>query len=467
MKLAAVTGRATQRLFAGVQALGDGMARHRRWISAVQWCVIAFYAITVSVPAFLPPPSNDASMLNNLTLFAQFLFWGVWWPGVILTTLFAGRVWCGVLCPEGALSEAVSHYSANKPIPRWVKWEGWKFVAFLSTTVWGQLVSVYEYPKPVLLILGGSTVAAVVAALLWGRNRRIWCRHLCPVNGVFGLLSRYSFWQFRVDRKAWDSVRAVRPVDCAPLVDIRRMTGTSACHMCGRCSGHRDAVAMVPRAFGDEIVATREEAPSAWEIRLLIFGMIGLAIGAFQWSASPWLITVKQLLAEWLIEHDSFWLLQDNAPWWLLTHYPAANDVFTWLDGGLILGYIGVATVLVGGWTWLWLKLAARTLPGQPLANFRAIACCLIPLAGVSLFLGLSSLSISQLKAEGLTLAWLPTVRGLFLAGGQIACMWTAWRWLRRHFADLYWARSGCVFGFFVVASLPVPLSWIEMFYVW
>ena len=450
-----------------VRALGDGMARHRRWISAIQWFVIVFYAVTVSVPAFLPPPPNGASMLNNLTLFAQFLFWGIWWPGVILATLFAGRVWCGVLCPEGALSETASRFSANLTIPRWVKWDGWKFVAFLMTTVWGQLVSVYEYPKPVLLILGGSTFAAIVAALLWGRNRRVWCRHLCPVNGVFGLLSRYSFWQFRVDRKAWDSGRATGPVDCAPLVDIRRMTGTSACHMCGRCSGHRDAVTLVPRMFGNEIVATREEMPSAWEIRLLIFGMIGLAIGAFQWSASPWLITAKQFLAEWLVDHDSFWLLQDNAPWWLLTHYPAANDVFTWLDGALVLGYIGIATVLVGGWTWLWLKLGARVLPGDRLANFRGLACCLIPLAGVSLFLGLSSLSISQLKAEGLTLAWLPTMRGLFVAAGQTACLWTAWRWLRRHFADIHGLRFVGVFGIFLVASLPVPLSWIEMFYVW
>jgi len=71
------------------------------------------------------------------------------------------------------------------------------------------------------------------------------------------------------------------------------------------------------------------------------------------------------------------------------------------------------------------------------------------------------------LKAEGLTLAWLPTMRGLFVAAGQTACLWTAWRWLRRHFADIHGLRFVGVFGIFLVASLPVPLSWIEMFYVW
>ncbi|MCZ7655463.1 MAG: hypothetical protein M5R42_16250 [Rhodocyclaceae bacterium] len=40
-----------------------------------------------------------------------------------------------------------------------------------------------------------------------------------------------------------------------------------------------------------------------------------------------------QKAAEWLVEREWFGPLESNAPWWLLTHYPEANDVFTWLDG--------------------------------------------------------------------------------------------------------------------------------------
>jgi hypothetical protein len=69
--------------------------------------------------------------------------------------------------------------------------------------------------------------------------------------------------------------------------------------------------------------------------------MLGVAIGAFQWTVSPWFVALRQRAAEWLVEREVFWPLESNAPWWLLTHYPEANDVFTWLDGALILAYIG------------------------------------------------------------------------------------------------------------------------------
>ncbi|HUO97800.1 MAG TPA: 4Fe-4S binding protein, partial [Rhizomicrobium sp.] len=119
--------------------LGDWMAAHRRAILGIQWAIVAFYAVLVVLPAFLPHPNPDARLFSSdfgaasfvdpqycttpgtmaiqdktptaaawyerLVLLAQYLFWGVWWPFVILSIMFMGRVWCGVLCPEGALAE--------------------------------------------------------------------------------------------------------------------------------------------------------------------------------------------------------------------------------------------------------------------------------------------------------------------------------------------------------------------------
>lgn len=444
------------------------MRRYRRVILGIQWAVVVFYIALVTVPAFLPLPGTGSSVLNNLTVFAQFMFWGIWWPFVIVSTLALGRVWCGVFCPEGTLTELASRHGLGRPVPRWLKWGGWPFAAFVITTVYGQLVSVYEYPKTVLLVLGGSTVAAVAVGFVYGKGKRVWCRHLCPVSGVFALLARLAPVHFKVDREKWDAAATTHPtpVNCAPLVDIRRMKSGSQCHMCGCCSGQRDAVILVSRLPGAEIANLKPAEAGAWEARLLVFGIIGTAVGAFQWSSSPWFVMIKTRIAEWLIERDSFALLQDNAPWWLLTHYPEANDVFTWLDGIGVLAYICATALILGGWITLWLRLAGALLPGSTKQNAHWLAYALIPMGGLGVFLGLSSLTVTLIKAEGVIMPWLPEVRGALLA---LAALWSLWLGGRMLFALPGASRAVRLTALVCLSTAigGVVLPWIYLFYIW
>lgn len=445
--------------------LGEAMRRYRGWILGLQWAVLALYLFLVVTPAFLPLPDSQASLWNNLTRFAQFAFWGIWWPFVLISMMLMGRVWCGVLCPEGFVTEQVSRFGLGRPVPRWIKWGGWPFVAFLGTTVYGQLVSVYEYPKAALLVLGGSTVAAIAVGLVYGRNKRVWCRHLCPVNGVFGLLSRLAPVHFRTDRAAWDAAtpRRVIPINCAPLVDIRRMDSAAECHMCGRCAGHRDAVRLAARAPGSELARLDAAEANVWEVRLLLYGIIGTAIGAFQWSASPWFVQAKIAIAEWLVERDAYALLADDIPWWLLTHYPEANDVFTWLDGLLILAYIAITALVIGGWISLWLRIAGRMLR-DPGAHLR-LAYALVPLGGVGVFLGLSGLTVTLLAAEGVTLTALPEARGALLVVATLGSLALGAIHLQRSPAAP--ARRIVALGAFAAATAGSFLPWVVMYFVW
>ncbi len=303
--------------------LGHAMRRHGALIRKLQWLVVLVYAALLVIPALLPLPPGSARLLDNLTLFAQFVFWGLWWPFVLLSIVLFGRLWCGVLCPEGSLSEWASQHGLGRGTPRWMRWGGWPTLGFLLTTLYGQLISVYDYAQAALLILGGSTLAAMLVGYLYGRGKRVWCRYLCPVSGVFALLAKLAPLHFHVDEQRWRENQPphLPPPNCAPLLDIRRMRGASACHACGRCSGQRDAVRLIARSCNEEIVEYGREDANAWPVRLLLYGVIGLAMGAFQWTVSPWFVTLKQYLAEWLVEREIFWPLQADAPWWLL-HAP-------------------------------------------------------------------------------------------------------------------------------------------------
>ena len=79
----------TQRSRGRLENIGLFLRRNRRLIVTVQWAVVVVYAALVIIPAFLPLPPEDAHIWNNLRLFAQFIFWGVWWPGVMIATAAA------------------------------------------------------------------------------------------------------------------------------------------------------------------------------------------------------------------------------------------------------------------------------------------------------------------------------------------------------------------------------------------
>jgi len=448
-----------------LQRLGDFLQSRRRLILVVQWTVVVFYLTLLIWPAFMTLPKDYVHFYDNLVLFAQFVFWGIWWPFVMLSMILLGRVWCGIFCPEGALSEWSSRYGLGYAIPHWMRWGGWPFVAFVVITIYGQLISVYEYPKAALLILGGSTVVAMLVGFLYGHGKRVWCRHLCPANGVFSLLSRLAPIHFHVDQKAWKQAPRLLPaVDCAPLINIRHMTGNSACHMCGRCSGHRNAVTLEPRSPNTEILSIDKNETNHWDILLLLFGMLGIATGAFQWSASPWFIRLKQALAEWLIEGEVFWMLDSNAPWWLLTHYPETNDVFSWLDGASILLYVSAMAISIGGMIFAGLWLAGRILKVDDFIPWR-LGYSLTPLAGLSIFLGLSALTISMLKSEYISLVGIAELRVCMLALGYSWSAYLLWQMLKQYNTARW--RQFFAWTVIIASTSTVGFSWILMFFIW
>jgi hypothetical protein len=307
-----------------------------------------------------------------------------------------------------------------------------------------------------------------VVGLRYGRNKRVWCRYLCPVNGVFALLSKLSPLHYRVDQDAWRASQARHEhpamINCAPLVPIRTMRGTGDCHMCGRCGGFRGAVTLSVRAPNEEIVNVAGQRTNPWETVLIVFGLMGIAVGAFHWSASPWFVAVKQMLAEWLVDHGILWPLETSAPWWVLTNYPAQNDVLTLLDGAVLIAYILVTAGLIGAALSALIALATRAIGAWSWPRFHHLAQTLVPLAGCGVFLGLSALSVTLLRAEGLSLGWVGGARAVMLAGASLWSVWLAWRvsGLSAHGLSRVLA-TGCVA---LAAGLGVG-GWGLLFWVW
>ena len=195
---------------------------------------------------------------------------------------------------------------------------------------------------------------------------------------------------------------------------------------------------------------------------MLLFGVLGIATLAFQWSSSPILVDIKMGLANWLLDNGHELLLQSNAPWWLLTHFPEANDVFTWLDGAVIVAYLVVGGALLGAVLTLCMALAAW-LAGRDGPGFARLTLALVPLGAASVILGLSMLTISHLKAEHVALDWLALPRIALLAAGSLFSLFLAWRLT----CGLALPRRLAACLAFALAPALMAQIWTTVFFVW
>jgi hypothetical protein len=415
------------------QRIGDALRRHRGQIAFVQWCFVAIYLVLLIVPAVLPQQSGEARVFNSLAHFAEALFWGLWWPGVILSTMLVGQFWCGLLCPDGTLTEFVSRHGKAGKIPTWLRWPALPMVLFALVTLFEYAFEAHYSARGTLLAVGATTLLAIVCGMLYGRGKRVWCRYACPVGSIFSLLARCAVLHYRVDRAAWDAAHklankpAPKPVDCPPLLDIRRLTSNEKCNMCGRCSGHRGAVTLAWRPLGDEIRTLRDDEIRLWEAVGIVFILIGLLYGAMHWKQSFW-------HAQLLISSSVF------------TAHPALANVAAVLLPMLVLG----------GGTSLLLYVSAA---GKPRVAAR-LAYGLIPLGGLGLFLGAAEHSLLILRDEGLAvIPLLPWLRGMVLL---LAAAWstrTGWEILCADGGRLMPGRRAVFFASVVLLALTYQFA--------
>jgi len=253
--------------------------------------------------------------LDPLVAVGSMLASRVWIPRLALAsatlalTLVLGRVWCGWLCPLGTLLEWVrfrpARLRAARLSPRWRAVKNWVLVLTVAAALFGNLslflldpitlltraMTVVILPAlnhgvtavervlyaarllrpavswvervlrgPVLpvrqpLFAQNVLVAGLFAAVL-ALNLladRFWCRYLCPLGALLGLLSKVSFLR--------------------PVVGV-------ACNRCGRCVD-------VCQVGAIETQRDYEIVPSACTVCLDCLAACPQRAAGFRWSWRP------------------------------------------------------------------------------------------------------------------------------------------------------------------------------------
>jgi hypothetical protein len=382
------------------------LARHRDRLVIVHAAMFVFFLGVVLVPLFLPDPPGNATPLTHFTTFANYAMWGLWFPLVFLSVIATGRSWCGLLCPMGAASEWANKKGLQRPIPAWLRWEGTPVASFILITILGQTVGVRDHPEAIAEVFGGTMLLAILVGFVYGRNKRAWCRHACPIGLLLGVFSRLGAIQFIPKRKKVGGDAYAEKGVCPTLIDIPRKEESRHCIECFRCvnPGSAGGLTLRGRVPGEEVAQIRDHHPNPAEVAFLFLGT-GVVLGGFLWLVLPGFQALRQRVGEWLVSNDQLWLLE-SGPWWLMSVHPERREVFLWLDFVLISGWMVawmVGTALLLGL----LTAAAAALAGRLGADgsfrqrFVELGYQYAPVAMFSLILGLGAELFAPLERFG------------------------------------------------------------------
>lgn len=357
-------------------------------------------------PLFLPESAENATPLNDFTVLANYLIWGLWFPLVFLSVIFSGRSWCGILCPMGAASEWANKIGPQWAIPAWVRWEGTPIVSFLVITILGQTLGVRDHPEAIALVFGATLLAALLLGFFVGRNKRAWCRHMCPIGLLLGVFSRLGAIQFTPKFKKSGGDSYTEQGICPTMIDINRKEESRHCIECFRCvhPTAKGGLRLDIRKPGTEIENIRQHNPNLAEVWFFFLGT-GAALGGFLWLVLPQYQVWRQTIGTWFINQEQYWI-GEPGPWWLMSVHPDRREVFMWLDFFTIVGFMLTCTLLLGAALFVathasaWLSGYVGGDKTQK-ARFTELGYQYAPIAMVSLIIGLGGELFESLRYLG------------------------------------------------------------------
>lgn len=185
--------------------------------------------------------------------------------GIILAfgVLF-GRFICGFLCPFGLFQELIHKIPVPKPKRRLPKWSKYiKYVLLVAFVIIGPLLTkgigagnptfceyicpagTLEAGIPMLLthpelqtVIGElfslKIIILIIVVVLSILYYRFFCKVLCPLGAIYGLLNKVSILHLEVDKASCVSCGRCAKV-CQMDVDVTQNPNSAECIRCGCC----------------------------------------------------------------------------------------------------------------------------------------------------------------------------------------------------------------------------------------
>ncbi|MCE5284596.1 MAG: 4Fe-4S binding protein [Pelosinus sp.] len=230
---------------------------------------------------------------------------------LIITTLFAGAVFCGWICPLGGLSDwfykiRQKFFVRKIEIPpqtakvlsygRFIMLGGIVYFSWVLNRLWFEEYDPYKqiFHLNVESITGWLIIFGFVSISLL--VERAWCRFLCPLGAFAGLISRFSVFQIERDQYCINCKKCDRTCPSGIEVSqITRMEDTS-CSKCLQCVSVCPVKSLEVRAGFSSVLSKVKPLTFALVSVAVFVGIVGAAQMSGFWNAkSPSIKAVAQL----------------------------------------------------------------------------------------------------------------------------------------------------------------------------
>ncbi len=172
-----------------------------------------------------------------------YLSWGLWWPTIVLSWFFVGRMWCG-FCPFPGLGRLVQNLGLrlDLPIPRSLQKNGpYLSVLLLCLIIWiEESTGIKDSPRATALLIMAIMTGATITAVFF--PKQAWCRYLCPMGRLLGVGSTISMLEFRPDLekcKGCKTFACKKGLDgktgCPVFLGAFSVRNNLDCLICGHC----------------------------------------------------------------------------------------------------------------------------------------------------------------------------------------------------------------------------------------
>ena len=191
--------------------------------------------------------TNDmafAKILRNTNL-ANLIVWSYWWPVIIISAIFFGRIWC-MVCPMELLTSLAARVGLKCKPNSFVR-SGWIITLFYIVILFVGIhtLSIHRVPFRMSIYLLALLASTVIVGLIFRRNT--FCAYICPVGHLMGLYARLApfGWSTRdmsicrncKDHSCTTSANAYvfQGRSCGVDLNPAHIEDNTNCLLCGQC----------------------------------------------------------------------------------------------------------------------------------------------------------------------------------------------------------------------------------------